>query len=163
MYILSRRSRSSITLSAKVNEQMPFYVAEAVTRSLASLPIRMEDARVLVLGVAFKRDVDDIRHSPSIKLIELLENRGIGTIDFSDPHVSSIAIVKNGSEAKLESIPLTEEAIRSYNLVVIGTDHSGFKYSEIAEHASVLIDTRNALSHVPHSRDKVRLLGGGVF
>ncbi|MFV1980440.1 MAG: nucleotide sugar dehydrogenase [Rhodothermia bacterium] len=154
---------SFITLSARVNEQMPFYVAEAVTRALASQPIRMEDARVLVLGVAFKRDVDDIRHSPSIKLIELLEIRGLGKVDFSDPHVSSIAVAKNGSKVKLESISLTEEAIRSYDVVVIGTDHSGFKYSEIAEQASVLIDTRNALGHVPHSRDKIRLLGGGVF
>ena len=123
----------------------------------------MEDARVLVLGVAFKRDVDDTRHSPSIKLIELLEDRGIGTVDFSDPHVPSISIAKNGPEAKLESIPLTEDAIRSYNVVVIGTDHSGFNYSEIAEYAPVLIDTRNALGHVLHNRDKIRLLGGGVF
>jgi len=154
---------SFITLSARVNEQMPFYVAGAVTRALASLPIRMEDARVLVLGVAFKRDVDDTRHSPSIKLIELLEKRGIGTVEFSDPHVPRIAIKKNGSEETIESIPITRDAIRSYDIVVIGTDHSGFNYSEIAEHASVVIDTRNALSHVPHSRDKVRLLGGGAF
>jgi UDP-N-acetyl-D-glucosamine dehydrogenase len=154
---------SFITLSARVNEQMPFYVAEAVMRALASQPIRMEDARVLVLGVSFKADVDDTRHSPSIRLIELLQTMGIGAVEFSDPHVSKIRLSKNYQDAELESVPLTDETIRSYNVVVIGTNHSAFKYSEIAEQASVVIDTRNALGHLPHSREKIRLLGGGMF
>lgn len=152
-----------ITLSARVNEQMPFYVAEAVTRALASEPVRIEDARVLVLGVAFKRDVNDTRHSPSIRLIELLENRGVGTIDYSDPHVETLQTTRDDVPVKRQSVQLTEKSLRSYDVVVIGTDHSAFKYSEIAEHASVIIDTRNALGHVPHNRKKVRLLGGGMF
>jgi UDP-N-acetyl-D-glucosamine dehydrogenase len=154
---------SFITLSAKVNEQMPFYVAEAVTRALASQPARMEEARILVLGVAFKRDVDDIRHSPSIKLIELLEHRGMGVVDYSDPHVPTISTLAGGVVVSRDSVELTKEAISSYDVVVIGTDHSVFDYPEIVEHAKVVIDTRNALGHIQGDRDKIRLLGGGVF
>lgn len=154
---------SFITLSAKVNEQMPFYVAESVVRALASSPIRIADARVLVLGVAFKRDVDDTRHSPSIKLIELLSQRGIGVVEYSDPHVPTLQVTRQGTAETLSSVPLTPETIRSFDAIVIGTDHNAFKYSEIAEHASIVIDTRNALGHVPHSKEKVRLLGGGDF
>ena len=154
---------SFITLSAKVNEQMPHYVAQSVMNALASLPIRMEDARVLVLGVAFKRDVNDTRHSPSIKLIELLSERGIGAVDYSDPHIPKLRVDLDGRPTSIQSVPLDRDTLASYDVVVIGTDHSAFKYSDIAEHASVVIDTRNALGHVPHNRDKVRLLGGGKF
>jgi UDP-N-acetyl-D-glucosamine dehydrogenase len=116
-----------------------------------------------VLGVAFKRDVNDMRHSPSIKLMELLENQGIGAVDYSDPHIPTMTIDYGGRKETLESVSLDKESLRSYDVVVIGTDHSAFKYSDIAEYASIVIDTRNALGHVPHSREKVRLLGGGRF
>lgn len=154
---------SFITLSARVNEQMPFYVAEAVTRALASQTVRLEGARALVMGVAFKRDVDDTRHSPSIKLIELLEQRGLGTIDYADPHVPVLETGRGATKRTRKAIELSPETIASYDAVIVGTDHSAFKYSEVAKHAKSIIDTRNALGHVPHDRDKVRLLGGGMF
>lgn len=152
-----------ITLSARVNEQMPFYVAESAIRALAGEPVRLEDARVLVLGVAFKRNVSDTRHSPSMKLMEILAARGVGNVDYSDPFVPQISVQTPAGHRSLTSKPISEDMLRSYDLVIIGTDHSSFQYSMIAEHASLIVDTRNALGHIPHRGDKVRLLGGGAF
>lgn len=152
-----------ITLSARVNEQMPFYVVEAIVRALASEPVRLEDAKVLMLGVSFKRNVNDIRHSPSIKVMELLSATGIHAMEYSDPFVPQIQIQTRSGEKTLESRPINEEMLRSYDLVVIGTDHSSFQYSAIAEHARLIVDTRNALGHLPHRGENVRLLGGGAF
>ncbi len=154
---------SFITLSAKVNEQMPFYVAESVTRAIASSAARLQEARVLILGVAFKKDVDDTRHAPSIKLIELLEARGVGRVDYSDPHVPTLSYRVENRTVSRETVSLDEETLRSYDVVVIGTDHSAFNYSEIAAHSSIIIDTRNAMKHVLDNREKIRLLGGGEF
>ncbi len=154
---------SFVTLSARVNDHMPYYVTQAVVRALAAQPVGISDARVLVLGVAFKKDVDDIRHSPSVRLIELLERLGVGTVDYSDPHVPKMETRRDGETITRESISIGEDELRSYSVVVVGTDHTAFDYSEIAEHASVIIDTRNALGHILHNRDKILLLGGGIF
>lgn len=152
-----------ITLSARVNEEMPFYVVDAVVRAVAEQPVRLRDARVLVLGVAFKRDVDDTRHSPAFKIIELLKHEGIENVAFSDPHVAEIDVPIGKEMLHMKGIPLTPEVLREHDVVVITTDHSAFPYSMIAEEARMIVDTRNALRHVPHNRDKVRLLGGGDF
>ncbi|HLT45713.1 MAG TPA: nucleotide sugar dehydrogenase [Rubricoccaceae bacterium] len=154
---------SFITLSAQVNEGMPFYVTETVVRAIAQEGVRLRDARVLVLGAAFKRDVDDVRHSPSLRLMGLLHERGVGEVAYSDPYVPRLRVDTDGAEAlELESVPLTEEALARYDVVVVATDHSAFAYDFIAEHARAIVDTRNALKHVRHDRDKIILLGGGA-
>ncbi len=154
---------SFITLSARINEEMPFYVLDAVIRCLAHQPVRMEDAKVLILGVAFKKDVDDIRHSPALKVIELLYNKGITHIEYSDPHVPALQVVTGKGDLDLKSIPISEPMLQGYHAVVILTQHSAFPYATIAEHARAIVDTRNAMQHIPHNRDKVMLLGGGEF
>ena len=152
-----------ITLSARTNEAMPFYVVDAVVGAVAEQPIRLEDAKVLVLGVAFKKDVDDVRHSPALKVMELLRERGVGHLHYSDPHVPSLKLRTSGGETEYTSVEITEETLQQYNVVVILTDHSAFPYATIAKYARALVDTRNALKHIPHNRDKVSLLGGGDF
>ena len=152
-----------ITLSARTNEAMPFYVVDAVVGAVAEQPIRLEDAKVLILGVAFKKDVDDVRHSPALKVMELLRERGVGHLHYSDPHVPSLKLRTSGSKTEYASVDITEETLQQYNVVVILTDHSAFPYATIAKHARALVDTRNALKHIPHNRDKVALLGGGDF
>ncbi len=154
---------SFITLSARINEDMPFYVADAVIRAIARQPVRLEDANVLILGVAFKKDVDDTRHSPAFKVIELLKAKGITSISFSDPHVDRIWVNGIHGDEELRGIPLTEKALRQHDIAVILTNHSAFPYATIAEHAKAVVDTRNALKHIPHNREKVILLGGGDF
>ena len=142
---------------------MPFYVLDAIIRSVAHQPVRLQDAKVLILGVAFKKDVDDTRHSPAIRVIELLQEKGITNISYCDPHVSSISIPTGPTVLDLEALDVTEKVLADHDVAVILTDHSAFPYAMIAEHAQTVVDTRNALKHIPHNKDKVILLGGGEF
>lgn len=154
---------SFITLAARVNEEMPFYVCNAVLRAIASRAVDLNSAKVLILGVAFKKDVDDTRHSPAIRIIEILRTHGVKQLSFSDPHVSTISVPVSGEKLRLESVDLSEELLKDHDVVVILTDHSSFPYSRIAEHANIIVDTRNALKNVSHDRQKVILLGGGMY
>jgi UDP-N-acetyl-D-glucosamine dehydrogenase len=155
---------SFITLSARINEGMPHYVADAVVQAVAEQPVRLADAQVLVLGVAFKKNVDDTRHSPAATVMRLLRERGMEHIQYSDPHVSVFKAPRpSGRPERLESVSLTEEALAEHDVAVLLTDHSAFPYSKIAEHARAIVDTRNAFGHVPHHRGKISVLGGGGF
>ncbi len=155
---------SFITLSAHVNEEMPFYVVEAVQRAIAEQPIPLRDAKVLILGVAFKANVDDVRHSPATRVIDLLREKGVKKIHYSDPFVPSLSFrTHRGESLQLASVELDREALEAHDVVVVMTDHGAFPYAQIAEHAPVIVDTRNALKHIPHNRDKIRVLGGGDF
>ncbi len=149
-----------ITLSARINETMPHYVTEAVMRAIAGLPVALSEARVLVLGVAFKRDVADTRQSPALSIMELLTRRGVQHLAYSDPHVPEI---ETPGGLSLASVPLSPEALRSFDVAVIVTDHSAFPYAEIAEHVRCIVDTRNALKDIAGDREHVMLLGGGDF
>ncbi len=152
-----------ITLSARVNETMPFYVVDAIVRVVANQPIRLRDAKVLILGVAFKRDVSDTRHSPSCRIIELLMQRGFTQLAYADPHVPTLEIDGDAGRHAFDAVEVTEETLREYDVVAIVTDHSAFPYPLIAQHARAIVDTRNALKHVPHDGSKVMVLGGGDF
>jgi UDP-N-acetyl-D-glucosamine dehydrogenase len=154
---------SFITLSARVNEEMPFYVASSVLRAIAEQPVALRDANVLIMGVAFKRDVDDIRHSPALRLFEILSQNGVRNISYSDPHVPKLTVSTGRSEIELESMDLTEDAVSRQNVVVIVTDHSDFPYEMIARKAQSVIDTRNAMRGVPTDPTRVHLLGSGQF
>ncbi|HET6568597.1 MAG TPA: nucleotide sugar dehydrogenase [Rhodothermales bacterium] len=154
---------SFITLSAHVNEEMPHYVVDAILRAIANRPVKVRDAKVLVLGVAFKKDVDDLRHSPALKVMELLRARGITNLSYSDPHVPTLRLEGENDPEPMQSAPLTREMLQSSDVVVILTDHSAFPYAQIARDAPCIIDTRNALKHVAHDRDKIVLLGSGRF
>lgn len=153
---------SFITLSARVNEEMPHYVANAVVRAIADRPVRLSDAKVLALGVAFKRNVDDTRHSPAHTVIRLLREKGVDDISFADPHVDrfEVATKRNGS-FNVPRVELTKEALERCDVAVILTDHSAFPYDLITQHAPAIVDTRNALDDVPCDSDKIYLLGGG--
>ena len=152
---------SFITLSAKINETMPHYVMEAIMRAISGQPVQLSDARVLVLGVAFKRNVADTRHSPALRIMELLSRCGVTHLAYSDPYVPEIEVP--GTELRLRSVALTEKTLRSFDVVVIVTDHSAFPYADIAEQARCIVDTRNALKDTVCDREKIMLLGGGDF
>ncbi len=154
---------SFITLSARVNEEMPFYVAGAVMRAIASQPVALEDAKVLILGVAFKRDVDDTRHSPALRICEILRDGGVEHLAYSDPYVPEMRVDSSNGAEVYRSIDLTEETVREHDVVVIVTDHSAIPYEMIVANASHIVDTRNALKNVPHDPQKVSLLGSGRF
>ncbi len=147
-----------VTLAAEVNEAMPFYVRDMIEREIARLPIALERARILILGVAFKRDVDDLRHSPALKIMELLRSDGVRHLSYYDPYIPRVTIA--GEE--LHSLPeLSPRRLARYDIVVIATDHTCVDYELVCRHSRVVIDTRNACRAVANPRARVVLLGDG--
>ncbi len=150
-----------ITLSARLNEEMPYYVVDVVTRVIAEAPVKLAHARVLLLGVAFKRDVDDIRHAPALKIIRLLQEKGITRIDYADPFVPVLQVEHPDGQAEVwHSVSVTPEMLHAYDVVVLVTDHTSFPYPMIAREAGRIVDTRNAFKGVELvDRGKIRLIG----
>ncbi len=148
-----------ITLAAETNESMPFYVKDLVFKAVAELPIRLRDAKILMIGVAFKRDVDDTRHSPAIRVMELLLDDGASHIEFTDPFVDRIKVKGRDFTAR----KFDADTLKSADVVIITTDHSQYDYEFLARNAKHIIDTRNATKHIhePELREKIVLLGSG--
>lgn len=146
-----------ITLAAEINEDMPFYVRSMIIREIAKMPVTMDTARILILGMAFKRDVDDLRHSPALKVAELLKADGINNVDYYDPYIPKIKIC-NEELTSIKSI--SPAVLKKYDIAVITTDHSVFDFEMIAKNSKVVIDTRNACKKVK-DRKKIVLLGDG--
>ncbi len=153
---------SFITLSARVNESMPFYVTNAVVEAVAERPVRLQDARVLILGVAFKKNVDDTRRSPAHTVVRLLRERGVDQIHFADPHVDQFEVpTQEGETADLPRTELSSETLGDYDVAVLLTDHDDFQYGKIAEHGPAIIDTRDGFAGVHDKHDDIWVLGGG--
>jgi UDP-N-acetyl-D-glucosamine dehydrogenase len=148
-----------INLAAETNENMPYYVKNMIFREISLLPVSIKDAKVLILGVAFKRDVDDTRHSPALRVMELLLEDHVKNISYNDPYVPEITV--NGST--LASMDLSPELLESMDCVVITTDHSAYDYETIVKHSKCVIDTRNATKTVQSNRDKIVVLGDGII
>ena len=146
-----------ITLAAETNENMPFYVKNMVQREISMMPVTFQDARILILGVAFKRDVDDIRHSPALKVMELLSSDGAKNIVYNDPYVPKVKV----NSHFYESVELTKELVKSVDCVVITTDHSKYDYEMVVKNAKRVVDTRNATRAVRKGRENIVLLGDG--
>jgi UDP-N-acetyl-D-glucosamine dehydrogenase len=102
----------------------------------------LNGSRVLILGAAYKKDIDDMRESPSLKLIDLFTERG-AIVDYSDPYIPSLPKTRKYNFEKV-SVDLSPESIKSYNLVVLSTDHTDFDYKMIVHNARAILDTRNA-------------------
>jgi UDP-N-acetyl-D-glucosamine dehydrogenase len=147
-----------VTLAAEVNESMPFYVRGMIEREIARQPVALANAKVLLLGMAFKRDVDDLRHSPALKVAELLFDDGINNVSYFDPFIPSVEI---GNRILRSRKSLTERYLASFDVVVITTDHTSFDIDVICRHSKVVIDTRNATKHVKGARKNIVLLGEG--
>ncbi len=146
-----------IQLAAEINEYMPYYVKNMVIKEIAKQSVSLKDSKILILGMAFKRDVDDLRHSPALKVAELLRLEGFENIDYYDPYIPEIRI----DEKNIKSLEkLDESVIKNYDAVVLTTDHSVFDYELIAANAKVVVDTRNAFKNVKN-RDNIVLLGDG--
>ncbi len=146
-----------ISLAAEVNENMPFYVRNMVQRELSFKPVSFREARIVILGVAFKRDVDDTRHSPALKVMELLLQDGARNIYYNDPFVPEVHV--DGKNFK--SVSLSADFLKSADCVLITTDHSSYDYDFVVENSSMVIDARNATKNVKKGRDKIVLLGDG--
>lgn len=129
---------------------MPFFVVNKLMTALHDNGTRNGPERVVVLGVAFKRDVDDVRYSPALKVIDLLRRRKI-EVAYHDPYIPEIGI--NGTV--YWSQPLTEDLLRGADCVLILTDHSCVDYEAVVRHARMVFDTRDATRHVNAGREKI--------
>jgi len=131
-----------IELAGEINTFMPHYVIEKIMHVLNDNKVCLNGSRVLILGLAYKKDVDDIRESPSLKLIELLQENG-AKVDYSDEYVKEIPELRKYKFNK-RSVKLNEKNLNKYDLVLLATDHSYFDYEFIQKHSKIIVDTRNA-------------------
>jgi UDP-N-acetyl-D-glucosamine dehydrogenase len=146
MRTLNYRTRF-IELAGEINAAMPEYWVARVADRLNEQGKAVRDSKVLVLGVAYKKDINDIRESPALDVIRLLERRG-AVVHYHDPHVPRLR--EDGVE--LTSVPLTAQMLRDVDCVVIVTDHSGVDYAMVGREAPVVVDTRHALPRAAESR-----------
>jgi UDP-N-acetyl-D-glucosamine dehydrogenase len=129
-----------IELAGEINVGMPYFVRDKVVRALNERGKAIKGAEILVLGIAYKRDIDDYRESPALKVMELLLRDG-ARIDYHDPHVPSFSDDHGNA---WHSIPISKELLERSDCTLILTDHSGVDYTRVLEHAQLVIDTRNA-------------------
>lgn len=144
-----------IELAGEVNRSMPEYVVERLSEALNEQGKSLKDASVLILGVAYKRDIDDDRESPAFRVMELLVRRR-AVPSYHDPFVPVLRPSRR-YDFGLESTPLTPATLAGCDAVVIVTDHSGIDYAEVVEHANLVIDTRNATRHIDRQAGTVVL------
>ena len=135
-----------VELAGRVNVNMPYYATSRIARSLNGRGKAVKDARVLLLGMAYKADVGDLRESPSLKLLELLRAEG-ADVTYHDPHVATLP------DAGLSSVALTPETLAVTDCVVVATAHTAIDLAAVVEHADLVVDLRNAVR---------RRLGGGA-
>jgi UDP-N-acetyl-D-glucosamine dehydrogenase len=141
-----------IELAGEVNTAMPAYVIQRVAEALASLHLTIRDSRILMIGIAYKSNVDDDRESPSYVLWDLLEQQG-AEVDYHDPHVPVIRPSRDHAHfAGRQSVALAAGTLADYDLVLVATNHKMVDAALIAEHARLVVDSRNALSALMKGR-----------
>ncbi len=144
-----------IELAGEVNVSMPEWVIHKVMEALNEAGKAVKGSKILVLGLAYKPDVDDMRESPSLELIELLKERG-AKVQYNDPHIPEMPPTREFPHlAGMKSKKLTAKSLAEYDLVLVSTDHKAYDYSFIVEHAHLVVDTRNATSNVKKGRRKI--------
>ena len=136
-----------IDLASEINAEMPIFVVNKVREALNASRKSVNGSTVLMLGVAYKPDVDDVRESPALDIMQLLEADGAEVL-YSDPYVPRV----NRNGTCLESVALTPELLNSVDATVIVTDHSAFDYEAVVEHSRALVDARNATARVSAAR-----------
>jgi UDP-N-acetyl-D-glucosamine dehydrogenase len=129
-----------IELAGEINSSMPEWVVEKVSDALNDRKKSIRGSKILVLGIAYKKNVDDMRESPAVELMSMLQAKG-AHIEYSDPHVPSFPKMRRYS-FQLESIDLTPETLAGYDMVLLATDHDKFDYAIIEKHAKLIVDTR---------------------
>ncbi len=129
-----------IELAGEINSAMPEYVVQKLSEGMNTQGRAIKGSRILLLGIAYKKNVDDMRESPSIELLEKLVHLG-ARVDYSDPHIPVFPQIRRG-HFDLKSVKLTAKSIAAYDCVLLATAHDAFDYDLIAQHAKLIVDTR---------------------
>jgi UDP-N-acetyl-D-glucosamine dehydrogenase len=135
-----------IELAGEINSFQPYYVVEKLMEVLNQKKQAINGAKLLLLGVAYKKDVDDLRESPVLKVMHILKTKG-ANFEYYDPYVPTAGPFRDYPELTLKSIVYSKEKIKEYDLVMLLTDHSNLPYDEILESAKLILDTRNAFKN----------------
>jgi UDP-N-acetyl-D-glucosamine dehydrogenase len=143
-----------IELAGEINTSMPRYVIDKLVSALNDRSKPLRGSKVCVLGVAYKKDVDDPRESPSFELIQMLQQGG-AILSYNDPHVPKLPSIRHHKVPDLTSRPLTPEFLAAQDCVLIATDHSAYDFDFIVKHAALVVDTRNATKNVRQGREKI--------
>ncbi|MEK6778007.1 MAG: nucleotide sugar dehydrogenase [bacterium] len=133
-----------IELAGEVNSKMPHHVVFKVMDAMNQHEKSLKGSRILIMGIAYKKDINDVRESPALDIMKLLQEKG-ARVAYHDPFIPRISL--NGARP-IRSVPLSKTELGSYDCVVIVTNHSGIDYQEVARHAALVVDTRNALKKV---------------
>ncbi|MGI8979537.1 MAG: nucleotide sugar dehydrogenase [Pirellulaceae bacterium] len=136
-----------IELAGEINSAMPLWVVNKIAAALSDAGKPIQRARIAILGIAYKKDVDDPRESPAFRIMELLEERG-AALSYHDPHIPRLPTMRHYQVPSLSSQPLTAEYLADQDCVVIVTDHSAVDYMLVADHSPLVVDTRNAMEKV---------------
>jgi UDP-N-acetyl-D-glucosamine dehydrogenase len=142
-----------IELAGEVNRSMPAYVVQRTVLALNDRSKSVKGSRILILGLAYKPDVDDVRESPSFELIEQLEHLG-AEVDYHDPHVPATHKMRH-HDLQMKSIELSPASLATYDCVVVATHHAAYDWQMIADHAGLLVDTRGVTRHLRGERKNV--------
>jgi UDP-N-acetyl-D-glucosamine dehydrogenase len=142
-----------VELAGEVNVRATYHVVQKLAAALNSCKKCLNGSRVLILGVAYKKDIDDVRESPALKIIDLLF-KSEAEVAYHDPYVPEIEIFRAGA-GRLFSVPLSVEELAGADCVLIVTDHSCIDYQWVAEHARLILDTRNATRDVAGFAEKI--------
>ncbi len=143
-----------IELAGEINTSMPYHVVSAVADALNERQKSLKGSKILLLGVAYKKDVDDLRESPSLKLLELLTARG-AKLDYNDPYFPALHKMRHYDFSHMRSVDLTPAALATYDCVLISTDHTAYDYQMIVDSSKLVVDTRNATRKVVKNREKI--------
>jgi UDP-N-acetyl-D-glucosamine dehydrogenase len=143
-----------IELAGEINTAMPAYVVSKVSDALNEDGKPVKGSKITLLGMAYKKDVDDPRESPGFELMDLLLHKG-AVVSYNDPHIPVLPPMRHYPHLKMASQELTPEYLRSQDCLVVATDHSAYDWNWIAEHASLIIDTRNAMQNVDSPRGRI--------
>jgi UDP-N-acetyl-D-glucosamine dehydrogenase len=142
-----------IELAGEINTSMPHYVVARTIEALNERRKSLKGSKVLVLGLAYKKDIDDLRESPSIELIELLREKG-AKVDYNDPYIPRTHKQRQ-HDLRMVSKKLSAKMLAGYDAVLISTDHSNYDYRWIVRNAKLVVDARNATAGVRGARSKV--------
>ena len=142
-----------IELAGEINTSMPFWVINKLMDALNDRGKSLKNSKILVLGAAYKKDIDDPRESPSFKLMEILIHKG-AEVDYNDPYVPVLPHMRM-YDIQRKSVELTPENLSKYDCVLISTDHSAYDFEFIAQHSQLIVDTRNATDKITQNKEKI--------
>ena len=142
-----------IELAGEINTYQPYYVVEKTIAALNKNKKSISGSKILILGAAYKKNVDDMRESPSLKLIEVLRDKG-AEVDYNDPFIPVLKATRKYNYS-MESVELTKDNLAKYDLVLLSTDHDSYDYEFLCENSSLILDTRNAFCNCGIKKDHI--------